>query len=147
MAGATGAEGGVGQVTGPVHGPGADGGIGQGTGPGQGAGPVHGQSKRTGNISAEKKKELESKYSKATFRGVPIRSKETPTKEKPVKVTPAKVTPDVNPDSMDTESNGKPEKPVVKQTGSKLKEYESDSNFDKGVSAELAKELEKLEKK
>ena len=80
----------------------------------------------------------------ATFRGVPIKSKETPTKEKPVKVTPAKVTPamvtpDVNPDSMDTESNGKPEKPVAKHTGSKLKEYESDSNFDDGVSAELAK--------
>ena len=128
--GAPGAEGGVGHVTGPVHGPGAEGGVGQGTG------PVHGQSKRTGNISAEKKK-----------KGVPIKSKETPAKEKPAKVTPAKVTPDVNPDSMDTESHGKPEQPLVKHTGGKLTEYESDSNFDEGGSAELAKELELLEKK
>ena len=105
---------------------------------------------------AEEKKEVikafnESKYSKAHFRGVPIKSKETPAKEKPAKetpkVTPAKVTPDVNPDSMETESHGKPEQPVVKHTGGKLTEYESDSNFDEGVSAELAKELELLEKK
>ena len=117
---------------------------------------VPGPSKRTSNISTDKKKELqkafnEAKYSKANFRGVPIKSKETPAKEKPAKetpkVTPAKVTPAVNPDSMETESHGKPEQPVITHTGTKLIEYESDSNFDEGVSAELAKELELLEKK
>ena len=95
------------------------------------------------NISAEKKKELAQLYSRGpAFRGEPIKSKETPTKEKPVKVTPAKVTPakgtpDVDPDSMDTGSTGKPDQPVVKHTGGKLKEYESDSDFGEGVSDEL----------
>ena len=86
-----------------------------------------------------------------TFRGEPINSKEKPTKENldkvtPAKETPVKGTPDVDPDSMDTESTGKPDQPVVQHTGGKLKEYESDSDFGEGVSDELAKELDKLEK-
>ena len=103
------------------------------------------------------KKELhkafnESKYSKANFRGVSYKSKETPAKETPAKETPAKetpakVTPAVNPDSMETESHGKPEQPVIKYTGGKLIEYEPDPNFEEGVSPDLAKELELLEKK
>ena len=162
-AGVTGAEGGVGQVTNPVQGPIAEGGIGQGTGPdqgagpvqGQGAGPVHGQprGRARGNISAEKKQELALLYSRRpTFRGEAINSKEKPAKENldkvtPAKVTPVKGTPDVDPDSMDTGSTDKSDQPVVKHTGGKLKEYEANSNFGEGVDAELAKALDKFEKK
>ena len=86
------------------------------------------------------------------FRGEPIKFNETPTKEKPVKVTPTKVKPgkgkpDVNPDSMEAESTGKPDQLVVKQVGTELKEYESDTDFGEGVSEELAKEIDELEKK
>ena len=130
----------------PAGAPGAEGGVRQVTG------PEPDLSKRASNISAAKKKELhkafnESKYSKANFRGVSYKSKETPAKETPAKETPAKVTPAVNPDSMETESQGKPEQPVIKYTGGKLIEYEPDPNFEEGVSPDLAKELELLEKK
>ena len=50
------------------------------------------------------------KFSNVTFRGMSYKSKETPAEP--------------NPDSMDTESQGKPEQPVVKYTGGKLSEYE-----------------------
>ena len=88
-----------------------------------------------------------SEFSKANFRGVSYKSKETPAKETPANETSAKVTPADNPDSMETESQGKPELPVVKYTGGKLSEYEPDPNFEEGVSPDLAKEIEMLEKK
>ena len=75
------------------------------------------------------------------------KSKVKPAKETPAKETPARVTPADNPDSMETESQGKPEQPVIKYTGGKLIEYEPDPNFEEGVSPDLAEEIEELEKK
>ena len=116
----------------PVGAPGAEGDVRQVTG------PEPGPSKRASNISAAKQKELskafnKSEFSKANFRGISYKSKETPAEP--------------NPDSMDTESQGKPEQPVVKYTGGKLSEYEPDPDFEEGVSTDLAKEIEELEKK
>ena len=116
----------------PVGAPGAEGDVRQVTG------PEPDPSKRASNISAAKQKELskafnKSEFSKANFRGMSYKSKETPAEP--------------NPDSMDTESQGKPEQPVVKYTGGKLSEYEPDPDFEEGVSTDLAKEIEELEKK
>ena len=47
---------------------------------------------------------------------------------------------------MDTESQGEPDKTVVKYTGSKMSEYEPDPEFEINGS-DLAKEIEELEKK
>ena len=85
------------------------------------------------------------------FRDVPINSKEKPTKEnlekvKPSKEKPGKRKPDVDPDAMDTGSNGKSDEPVVVHTGGKPKEYKADSNSN-AVDDEVAKALDSLEKK
>ena len=82
---------------------------------------------------------------------MPINSKEKAAKDnlkkvKPSKEKPGKGKPDVDPNAMDTGSNGKSDDPVVFVSGVKPKEYKADSNSNT-VDDEVAKALVSLEKK
>ena len=55
--------------------------------------------------------------------------------------------PDVNPDSMEAESTGKPDQLVVKQVEPELKDHESDTDLGVRLMKELADQKDELEKK
>ena len=105
-----------------------------------------------GAISEERLKEFALLYGEGKpFRDVPLNSKEKAAKDnskkvKPSKEKPGKGKPDVDPDAMDTGSNGQSDEPVVVHTGGKPKEYKADSNSNT-VDDEVAKALDSLEKK
>ena len=95
-------------------------------------------SKRANNLDKSEARRIAKAHSKLLFRGKSYKSKEAPS--------------DPNPDSnssespMDAESQGEPDKDLVKFTGSKLSEYVPDSDLEISE-LELAKELKEYEKK
>ena len=95
-------------------------------------------SKRTTNLDKKEVRRIAKAQSKLQMKGKPNETKEAPS--------------DPNPDSnssevpMDAESQGEPDKELVKFTGSKLSEYVPDSDLETSE-LELAKELKEYEKK
>ena len=98
----------------------------------------HEPSKRTTNLDKKEVRRIAKAQSKLQMRGKSNETKEAPS--------------DPNPDSnssespMDAESQGEPDKELVKFTGSKLSEYVPDSDLEISE-LELAKELKEYEKR